>query len=487
MDRALTARSYTWPVLALTVLALALRLFRLDFQSAWVDEAFTIHAATRPWSGMIDMLVGDFNHPPLHTILIRGWLDLFGVGIWQARLLSVLAGAAAVPALFWLGRLLFDRRTALLAAALLTVSQLAIVYSQEARAYELLLLVTILTSAFFLRADRSGRRADFAVFVVLGTLAMYLHYYAAFFLLACWCFTWFAKPASAIPPRWWLLAAGAGTLFYLPWLTSGVIGSVIDNPAGATVANATAKLATPIYALNWFNSGKIAGVRSEAPLWAFAIGLIVFTIPALVAVWSSRRAAATNPTVRALRFLVFSLALPILVVWLVGFLQVVYDVRHVAHVAGAYYLLVAFGIFTIRPKALRAIALIAALAWPLTAFRATFMEPYKENVRDGLHAFASQYAAGDCVVYGAGDGRSFLFLYWSVYYPDRPMPASSTVDDLATTSTCSRAWLLWDQSPWKTGPNTVDTAQSRIAPRYIPAGAWRFSGVDVRLYAKRPQ
>ena len=135
MDRALTSpRSYAWPVAALTATALALRLFRLDFQPAWIDEAFTVHAAVQPWSTMMQILVGDFNHPPLHTMFIRWWFDLVGVGIWEARLPSAIAGAAAVPALFWLGRLLFDGRTAFLASALLTTSQLAIVYSQEARA-----------------------------------------------------------------------------------------------------------------------------------------------------------------------------------------------------------------------------------------------------------------------------------------------------------------------------------------------------------------
>ena len=105
--------------------------------------------------------------------------------------------AAAVPALFWLGRMLFDGRTAFLASVLLTTSQLAIVYSQEARAYELLLLVVILASIFFVRADRTGRTADFIAFVAFGTIAMYLHYYAAFFLIACWGFTWVARPRSA--------------------------------------------------------------------------------------------------------------------------------------------------------------------------------------------------------------------------------------------------------------------------------------------------
>jgi hypothetical protein len=359
------------------------------------------------------------------------------------------------------------------------------VYSQEARAYELLLLVTLLASIFFVRADRSGRTGDFIAFVALGTIAMYLHYYAAFFLLACWVFTLLARPRSAVPQRWWLIAGAAGVILYLPWLLSGVIDSVIANPGSATVENVTAKLATPLYALNWFNSGKVAGVRSEAPRWAFAAGLLIVTLPALRGALSAltTRAAPAAPA-RSVRFVVVTLAFPILCVWLLGLLQVVYDVRHVAHVAGAYYLLAAVGVFAIRNRALRMLLLAAVLLWPLAAFRATFTQPYKENVRDGLDVFVSQYQPGDCVVFGAGNGPSFLHLYWRAHQPGRPLPPLMSVDDVMTKPDCSRAWLLWERSPWKSGPNTIERAQAKIAGAYQPAGSWLFTGVDVRLYKR---
>ena len=39
-----TARQATFAAAAITLVAMGLRLFRIDAQSAWFDEAFTIHA-----------------------------------------------------------------------------------------------------------------------------------------------------------------------------------------------------------------------------------------------------------------------------------------------------------------------------------------------------------------------------------------------------------------------------------------------------------
>jgi hypothetical protein len=39
-----TARQARFAMAGITLLAAGLRLFRIDAQSAWIDEAFTIHA-----------------------------------------------------------------------------------------------------------------------------------------------------------------------------------------------------------------------------------------------------------------------------------------------------------------------------------------------------------------------------------------------------------------------------------------------------------
>jgi uncharacterized membrane protein len=176
--------------LGIVAAALALRLYRINAQSAWVDEAWTVHAAASPWPAMMRLLIDDFNHPPLHTMMVSWWFDLVHVGVLQARLLSAAFGTLAVAALYWVGREAFDRRVALIASALLAVSQLGIVYAQEARGYSLLLLLVVLMSGFYIRAFRHGRARDFVACAVAAVLAMYTHYYAGSPSPVCWSRRW---------------------------------------------------------------------------------------------------------------------------------------------------------------------------------------------------------------------------------------------------------------------------------------------------------
>src|SRR5271157_3894677 len=113
------------------LLGLLLRVLYLNHESVSGDEAFSISLTQEPLSQVIHKLVLDLVHPPLHYLALRGWLKLFGFGLFQARMLSVIFGTLAIVFLYLLAEYLFDRRTALLSAVLMSVSQLAIMYSQE--------------------------------------------------------------------------------------------------------------------------------------------------------------------------------------------------------------------------------------------------------------------------------------------------------------------------------------------------------------------
>ena len=72
------------------------------------------------------------------------------------RSLSALAGVATIPVAFLLGRELRGRRAGLIAAALVAVNPMLIWYSQEARAYALLVLFCALSLLYCVRALRVG-------------------------------------------------------------------------------------------------------------------------------------------------------------------------------------------------------------------------------------------------------------------------------------------------------------------------------------------
>ena len=83
-------------VAALTALAFALRVARLDFQPLWWDEGYSVWFAHHPLAEMMRLTALDI-HPPLYYALLGGWSQLFGLEPVALRLLSVAVGVFAVP------------------------------------------------------------------------------------------------------------------------------------------------------------------------------------------------------------------------------------------------------------------------------------------------------------------------------------------------------------------------------------------------------
>jgi mannosyltransferase len=121
----------------------------------------------------------------LYYVLLRGWLH-FGFSPFFIRSFSVAASLLALPAIYWLGCELFDRRVALIAVALLTFNAYHIRYAQEARSYSLLVLLTILSSGFFVAVLRNPSRRNRWSYVLASVLAVYAHLYALLLVAAQW-------------------------------------------------------------------------------------------------------------------------------------------------------------------------------------------------------------------------------------------------------------------------------------------------------------
>ena len=85
---------------------------------------------------------------------------VFGTAKLAVRLPSLIAGTLVIPALYELGRELYDRRTGLIAAAFGAVSPLLIWYSQEARMYAFVTLFGLLALLTQLRAIRNASDAQ---------------------------------------------------------------------------------------------------------------------------------------------------------------------------------------------------------------------------------------------------------------------------------------------------------------------------------------
>lgn len=168
-------------LVAVFLLALALRLAVLDRDPLWSDEALTIVLARWPLGEMLWWPTDPT--PPLYYALHK-WLLPAGASAPLMRSISLVTGVLIVPVGYAAGRLLLSRSGALLVAALLATSAPLVDYSAEARAYSLLVLLVTASATtlvwWCVEVERAGRvtrvaRFALALFTASTLAAFYTH------------------------------------------------------------------------------------------------------------------------------------------------------------------------------------------------------------------------------------------------------------------------------------------------------------------------
>lgn len=173
-----------WIVLGVTVLGAALRFSTLGLQSYWYDEAVTVGLVRSSFLHMLRLSAGTESTPPLYYVFAWFWARIFGTSEAGLRSLSATFGTLAIPIAFDAGKELVSRRAGVLAAALTAVSPFLTWYSQEARAYSLLVLLGALSLVFFARALKRPTRRVVWLWAVVAALALWTAYFALFLVAA---------------------------------------------------------------------------------------------------------------------------------------------------------------------------------------------------------------------------------------------------------------------------------------------------------------
>jgi mannosyltransferase len=209
-------RAQAFVLLAIiTGLALTLRLTAAQ-ESLYGDELFTYYDATAAaLPDVLDRMSDWENSPPAYFVL--AWLGAqLGDPTTWIRLPAVMAGAASVPALYFLAEAIGGRRSAIIAASLYAVLPFAVFYGSEARGYAFLLLLFPLSTLALLRAleAKEGLRW-WVLYGAASALLLYSHYTAGIGIAAQAGWALLSQPRHR---RVVLAANAAVALAFLPWL-----------------------------------------------------------------------------------------------------------------------------------------------------------------------------------------------------------------------------------------------------------------------------
>ncbi len=180
------ARSHAWlALLAIAALAASLRLYGMTATSLWGDEAWSLAiASSSSVDQFTDTLLKTLN-PPLYYMLLAAWIHVLGSSDVVLRSLSVVLGVGAVLTTYAAGSILGGRRAGLLCAAVMAVMPPAVYFSQEARMYPLVCLLSAAVMYFLVRLIKRKDLPAMVGATLAGAALVYTHYYGAAFFLGC--------------------------------------------------------------------------------------------------------------------------------------------------------------------------------------------------------------------------------------------------------------------------------------------------------------
>jgi mannosyltransferase len=438
-------RTDTVILLLITALAAFLRFFRLDYQSLWYDEAYTA-SVTDParvglsyiWSsGPVAYM------PPLHHTLV--YLSrLVGTGEVSLRLPSVLAGILTVVLIYLTAKYCFNRRVAAIASLIATVSTFHVYYSQEARAYALLMLLSIASTYFLVRALREKRQVWWLLYMASSAMGLYTHLYMAFLVMAQNAYLLLAWEKRRISGRAWILSQIVPFLLFSPWLITYAL-FYMDILLGATGAHGRAirDLQVPPFDVTiltqtvgmtfaaMFDITRVFPLDILSPAWQAGAMWLQEAVPRLavpyllfsaIALWRLRYHTATRDygILIALLFL-----LPLLLMLLISFAIPILNPRHFSFAYPYFCIFLALGVDTLRKAWVKMFLLIGIIAVNAVGLANYYDNPLvqREPWRE-VASLLEQNARPTDVVFVCCSEAEIALDY---YYSGSPLPTGLTV------------------------------------------------------------
>lgn len=487
LKRVRDVRPAIWLLIVAGVCLLAWAMFvvHLDFESMWSDEWFSWRYAAEGPLALVRDTANDV-HPPFYYLLLSGWISLTG----SQSLFVMRLGTAVFPALLAVAltyRLALEwfknRWAGLGAAAFLATCGIFVYYARELRMYALTVLLVVMSWWFLTRYLHGRRRALLGYAACVGLMA-YTYYFSAFALFAQLIIVlWFYRDKFL-----GLLRAYVGVFVaFIPWIPTLLSQIYYErartgNPDAAIIGKFGATAPTNLTNIGVF----IDTYTAREP--AYVLLLIVL---ALGLSWRISR------SLRALRWVIAAalwLFLSIVLMFGLNLAFPIYNQRYLLPVVPGLALLAGVAVarvtarITVSPGRLSA-GLVGVIAVCGIVFHTDAFLPEKTPHKDMLRAIAAEYRPGDRIWYNFSYGGLGSSLTEEVaYHLEFDAPSLNTDEfvwdaphDYADTTKVPR---VWDVRPyWIPIP---DEAAAPLTAGRVLAEAYTFGAYTVRLYAAPP-
>ncbi len=313
--------------------AAALRFAALGQKPLWCDELASLQRLGLSFSAHVQAMKG--NHP-LFELLMRLWMPPDGSDAWM-RIPSAALGVAAVWMTWLLARGL-GRRCGLVAAWLMALSPLHVMYSRIARPYSLACTLALASTLALVWAIRRRSVLSFAAYAVATALLVYANLFAASLWAAQVIFLlWFhRRRLRRLAP--WVVANLAVAALIAPWMWYSARGAMTWGAQTQYTAQQLGGWAKACYLPLTLCLGETVNPLNFPVVLPALIGFGLAAASGIVSVFARRRSLAALLFVQVAAVFAASLAFSAL------------GAKHLTILLPAWCGLIAIGLLSLRAK-----------------------------------------------------------------------------------------------------------------------------------------
>lgn len=208
------------------LVGIVLRFYKLEYQSPWGDELYTMINTTtdKSFFEIFQNLKIDV-HPPLYYYIVHVFNFILGNTLFSARFVSFIFGVLGFYGIYLLGKELFNKKVATIAVALLVVNYFHIYHSQEARMYGMLFVTTAFSFYFLIKFIKNPTLKSALWHSVFASLMIYTQFFALFTLFAEYLILLFfiIKPVQTTQKKFFSYTLISGVLTAIMYIPSWII------------------------------------------------------------------------------------------------------------------------------------------------------------------------------------------------------------------------------------------------------------------------
>jgi len=406
------------PLIAILVLGLALRIYCIGSESFWLDEGGSIRGASKPVVKLVAEVAADV-HPPFYYLLLRSWIIAFGSSESSARALSALFGVLTILAAFKVGAALFSRRAGHIAALIVAVSPYLIYYSQEARCYALLGLLTTASVWLALEIFSGKRLAAELGLLLVNVIMLYTHVYGILFFalvnLIYFALLLFSKSESLPGPARWIAFQAIAAALFLPWtmvLADQVQrvheGFWIPAPHPWIIRKTFMAFAGHKALYYIFLALAILGVISFKRVRGELRGRDI--VGSLEEISFETKARAPAAALVLIAWILFPILAPL------AYSKLAVPIYHIKYVIGSaipFYILIAAGADSITSNKTRAVLIAIIIAFSSASLHGYYRDVDKEQWREAVAELEARAGIGETVIVVPGECVQQIYNYYS--------------------------------------------------------------------------